>query len=353
METFIRFMMTPITMRSAARKRPVVCLRTFGRIRRTAGADADEHLREPDPRLVGGLEGEPEDAAVPEVGEADDGREGEDEERHPPERDEELHLELLAEGAVREERLDDRHRAAERERGEEEVERDERRVPERVELRRDDQVEGPERGLVERREEDAEDDEDRHDRVEDVQRLRHLETLEDDRAELEREDRRVERDAPADLEHDRVRVPHDERVPDVPGATEVEHQRDDDEAVAEERRQDGGADDRPELLEVEDVDGRADREAAGGEGDAAEDVESDPDTPRECVGEVRGGGEALEETDDGGVGPEGEDDEEDSPPEREARNFELRHGVHSQCSFGVSWWEPSAASTSSRRLRIQ
>ena len=271
---------------------------------------------------------------MPEVREADDRREGEDEERHPTERDEELHLELLAEGAVREERLDDRHRAAEGERGEEEVEREERRVPERVELRRDDQVEGPERGLVERREEDAEDDEERHDDVEDVQRLRHLEALEDDRAELEREDRRVERDAPADLEHDRVRVPHDERVPDVPGAPEVEHERDDDEAVAEERRQDGRADDRPELLEVEDVDRRADREAAGGEGDAAEDVEADPEPPGEGVGEVRGAGEALEEADDGGVGPEGEDDEEDSPPEREARALRASAWRSLQCSFG-------------------
>jgi hypothetical protein len=86
--------------------------------------------------------------------------------------------------------------------------------------------------------------------------------LEHDGRELQRQDRRVEHHAPGHLEHDRVRVPEDQRVPDAPGLPQVEHQPDDDEQVSHEPGQQGRAHDRLEALDVEQVHDGGQREGA-------------------------------------------------------------------------------------------
>ncbi len=64
-------------------------------------------------------------------------------------------------------------------------------------------------------------------RVQDAQRPLQPQALEDDGCELQREHRGVEHHAVGHLEHHRVRVAHDERVPDAVVAAQVEDQRHD------------------------------------------------------------------------------------------------------------------------------
>ena len=88
----------------------------------------------------------------------------------------------------------------------------------------------------------------REDHSGDVERYHHVgdqlqgllpaQPFEEDRHELEEEHRGVEHDAPGYLEHHRVRIPPEDRMPDVPGLTEVEEQADDDKQVAEKGGQD-------------------------------------------------------------------------------------------------------------------
>ncbi len=155
-----------------------------------------------------------------------------------------------------------------------------------MQLGGDDQVEGAQRGLVQRGEHRADHHQRQRGRLLDHQGLVPAQTLEDHAGELQRQHRGVEHHAPADLEHHGARVPHHQRVPDVPGPAQVEQQRHHDQRVAEEGGQDGGPHDRLEPLEVEDVDHRGDHEAAGRQADAAEQVEADPEAPGEGVGEV-------------------------------------------------------------------
>jgi hypothetical protein len=119
-------------------------------------------------------------------------------------------------------RLEDRHAESDRNRRDEEEERQKRRVPERVQLAGNDQVEAAEGRLVNDRHDDADDDDGRRNGAEDAQRLVEAQPFEDDRRKLESQDAGIEHHAPADEEHDRPRVPHDQRMPDAVRASEVE-----------------------------------------------------------------------------------------------------------------------------------
>jgi len=106
------------------------------------------------------------------------------------------------------------------------------RIPERVQLLRNDQEQGSQRGLVKRRQDHAHDHQRHADSPNDPTGPFEVESVEDDRRELHGA---VEHDAQAALEHNRARVPHHEGVPDPMRLAQVEKQRQDDEDIPEER----------------------------------------------------------------------------------------------------------------------
>ncbi len=75
-------------------------------------------------------------------------------------------------------------------------------------------------------------------------------------AEFERQHGGIQNHAPRDFEHDRVRVPHNQRMPNVVPAPEVNDQADDDERIAEQRGENRGAQNRTIAFETKHVHGR-------------------------------------------------------------------------------------------------
>ena len=227
-------------------------------------------------------------------------------------------VQLVAERTVRHAALEDHHRDADDDARHEEVERDVRRVPQRVNLVLREKEQGTERRLVEGREHHA------HDRERDGQLQRERpclapsEPLEDRREELEPEHRQVERHAPGHFEHHRQRAerPHHGNR-EVPRQPEVEQQADDDEEIPERAGQHRGAHDRVVLLQPEDVHRRRHRVAARRQRDAADDVERDPQPPRARLREVRRGAEAVDEPVDDHRDPDGENQRRDGVGRRE------------------------------------
>ena len=107
---------------------------------------------------------------------------------------------------------------------------------------------------MQRREQHAQDDEHDHHAAYNPQRLLQIEVLQHDGRELQRQHRGVEHHAIGNLKHHRMRIAHDQRMPDIPGQPQVIHQGSANQHVAEERSQDGGPNDRMEALDVEDLD---------------------------------------------------------------------------------------------------
>src|SRR4051794_21768816 len=142
-----------------------------------------------------------------------------------------------------------------------------------------------------------------------------MKSFEDDGRKLKREHSGVEHHAIDDLKHDGVRVTHDERMPDVVRAAEIEHERDAHEDVPEKGREHRGPDDGMKTLDVEDMDGCSESEAAGGKHDAAKHVEANPNAPGELVTEICRFAQPLAETDDGRVETHGHSSEENKFPE--------------------------------------
>src|SRR5271169_628055 len=129
----------------------------------------------------------------------------------------------------------------------------------------------------------AENDEEDHHTAHQYQWLAPLEVLENDGRELQGKHGGVEHDAPGDLEHHRVRIAHDERMPNVPGQTEVVHERGTHQQVAHEGGEDSGPQNRVPAFDVEDLYGSSQGEAARRQHDAAHDIEANPDAPGEVV----------------------------------------------------------------------
>ena len=172
-------------------------------------------------------------------------------------------------------------------------------VPERVQPVGDDQVEGAEGGLVQGGKHHAEDHERQGAAVDPPDRRVQLELLQDDGGELQGQHGGVEDDAPGDLEHHRVRVPHDQGVPEVVRPAQVDHQHQHHQQVADEGGEDGRTDDGLVVMGVEQVHRGDDGEPGRGQADAQE-IEADPEAPGELVGEVGGGAQAQGEPGHGG-----------------------------------------------------
>src|SRR5271166_2134918 len=182
-----------------------------------------------------------------------------------------------------------------------------------------------------------------------------LQTLKNNGGKLERQHGGVKHHAEGNLEHDRVRVAHDERMPDVPGQSEVVHEGDAYQQVAHERGENGGPHYGMPALDVEDLYCGGQGEAAGGQHDAAHHVEADPEPPGELVAEIGGSAKPIPEADPGGVHTSRHDEEEDGLPEGESeRQFGLRDH-HCAPPFAACLSSPwaSASATSSRRCVIQ
>ena len=96
---------------------------------------------------------------------------------------------------------------------------------------------------------------------------------------------------------------HDDRVPDAPRMTEIEHQSTDNQQVSDERGQNGRSGKRAVLLDVQDVHHGADRETTRRQTDATDDVKADPQSPGKRVTQVRAGAESPGETNPGRVQP--------------------------------------------------
>ena len=167
------------------------------------------------------------------------------------------------------------------------------RVPEWVQLRGHDEVERAERGLVQGREQHARDHQRRDDAVDDSHWRVKAEAFKYHRSEFDGEDGGVKHHAPGDLEHDRMRIPVDDGVPDAPGLAQVEHEGRDHEDVAQESRQDRRPHDGFEFLEIEEMHHRRQRKGASGQAHAAKQVEADPEPPWELVTQMGDRAETL------------------------------------------------------------
>ena len=118
-----------------------------------------------------------------------------------------------------------------------------------------------------------------------MQELEHA--LRDDLVELKREDRRVDGDAPEDLEEHGGIAPGDERPPEMRPEADVEEEPRHDEQIAEQRREERAARDDAVFLILEPADEQRRRVAAARERDAAEHVERDPEPPGRLIREMR------------------------------------------------------------------
>src|SRR5215831_2595083 len=165
------------------------------------------------------------------------------------------------------------------------------------------------------RQDDAENHEWNKNLLYNFERLLQVEALQNDGRELERQHSRVEHDAVRHLKHHRVRIPHDERMPDVVWLAEVIHEGDADQRISEECRQNRWADDRMQPPDVQDVHRRCECESPSREHDTAENVEADPDSPRELIAQVSGGAETLREAEKCSVQPRRHQKEENQFPE--------------------------------------
>ena len=151
------------------------------------------------------------------------------------------------------------------------------------------------------------------------------EPLEDHGREFHCQDGGVEHDAPGHLEHDGVRIPVDDGMPDAPGLAQIKQQSHDHEAIAQKAREDRRAHDGFEAFEIEEVDHRRQGEGARGEPHAAEQVEADPEAPGEPIAQVRDGAQALGEPDhrDGTEGQEQHDEDAVQNPGRNRRGLRV------------------------------
>ena len=168
------------------------------------------------------------------------------------------------------------------------------RIPERIELAGNDQVQAAEGRLVECGENYAGDHQRNHDGVQPLELALPAKALEHDGQKFQEEHGGVQHHAPGNFKHHRVVVPHDDGVPDAIRPAEIEDQRGDEHGVAQERREDHGAEDGTIAFEVENIDDGGESEAASGKSHG-EQFETDPQSPGKFVGEVGGLPEAVGE----------------------------------------------------------
>jgi hypothetical protein len=114
-----------------------------------------------------------------------------------------------------------------------------------------------------------------------------------------------------------MRVPHDYRMPDAIGASEVTHQRYDYKNITQKGSQYCGSKDGPETLETEDVHARCYSEATRRKPDTAENVKADPQTLGKLVAQLRHRPQTLSVPHIRRIDPDTKEQHEDCAPECE------------------------------------
>ena len=174
--------------------------------------------------------------------------------------------------------------------------------------------------------------------MDDSERRVKAETLQDHRAEFQSQDGGIEHDAPGHLEHHRVGIPHNQRVPDAVGESQVEQEPHNHQQVAQEGGEDGRANDGTEPLQVEEVHGGRDGETPCGQAHADHHVEPDPDPPGELVGQVGRCAQPPPEAHGRGVEARHHDDGGHAAPECQLRPDPVHRSPPSAVSCASDAW---------------
>ncbi len=176
--------------------------------------------------------------------------------------------------------------------GDEEEDRFERGVPERVELSRHDQIKATKGRLMESGEDHTGDDQRNHDGVQPFKLAMPAEAFQDHGQKFEHEHGGVEHHAPGNFKHDGVVIPHHEGMPDAVGASKIKDEGSDEHGIAEKRGEDHGAKNGSIAFQVEDVDDSGESESTTGKCNG-EELKTNPETPRKIIGEVGGLAKAV------------------------------------------------------------
>ena len=234
------------------------------------------------------------------VADPHDQEDGQHAEHDPGHRLQQVHFDLAPVGRGGDAGFEEHDAVADGDRRQQVEQRNDRRLPQRIDLRPHDHQQRAERGLVHHRQQRAEGNEKEQHLLQFLLRYGQPQFFEKNRRELDPHHDDVGRDADRHLEHHRIGVgvarPQD--VPEIPPATEVEQHPDPGQRVAEQAGQQRRADQRVVMAAVEDVDQQGHREAAAGEGRTDDYIDDHPDAPRVAVVEVGHRAEAEDETDE-------------------------------------------------------
>ena len=175
-----------------------------------------------------------------------------------------------------------------------------RRIPERVELGRRYEIEGAQGTLVHGGQDHAEDGQGQGHFHNEVPGFPESEPFKGGRHPFDKQGDEIEEDAQAHFEEHRGGAGLDkDGVREPPGPADVVVQGKDDQGIAQEGGEDGGPDRGMIAFEAEDIAGGGGGVAAGGQSDAAEQIEADPDAPGVVIRQVGDPGQALGEAQDG------------------------------------------------------
>ncbi len=113
-------------------------------------------------------------------------------------------------------------------------------------------------------------------------------------------------DADAHFEENRIPLPVDDRLPDVPVAAQVNHQNNGLHQIAQPGGQQCRAQQRAIALTAGNIHEKGAGETAGGQGDTAGNIDGHPDAPGVLVVQVGGGGQTEEQPGQRQAEPEGQ-----------------------------------------------
>ena len=207
------------------------------------------------------------------------------------------------------------HRQSNRDRRTKKEERQRRRIPERVQLARHDQIQGAERTLVQRGEKYSCHHQNWHDGFDVLHWSLQVESLQNVWQEFEKQHGCISHHAHPYFKHHGVRIHVDELVPDEPRPAKIKQQANDEKRVAEKSRQNHGPHDAVQAFDVEEIDRTGNAEPAGCEHDAAKTIEANPEPPGKLVAHVGHGAEPPEITNISRVSAEEHDGDKQNSPE--------------------------------------
>ena len=185
-------------------------------------------------------------------------------------------------------------------RRDEKVNRQVRRVPQRVKFGRRDEEQGAQRGLVQGGQHHAEDRQQHGQFDHDTAGALEPQPLQGCRRKFDEEHGQVKGHAGGHLkEQGGGAALHDERVGQAPGTAHVVVQGQNHQGVTQKTGQDGRANGGVVVFHTEDIYGGRGDEAAGGQGDAHQQVEPDPYAPGVVVGQVGDRIQPLSKAQDG------------------------------------------------------